>query len=84
MIPILVKAGANPNKKYLYEKNTPLILAIQKERKGFDNAAYVKLLIENGADVNLKNDRGVSPLQAAKTKQDPKVIELLVKAGAKE
>jgi ankyrin repeat protein len=84
MIPILVKAGANPNKRYIYEKNTPLILAIEKERKGFDNAVYVRMLIENGADVHLRNDKGVSLLQAARTKNDPKAIELLKKAGAKD
>ena len=84
MIPLLVKAGANPNKKYIYLKSTPLILAIEKERKGFDNAVYVKALIENGADVNLKNDKGVTPLQAACKKGDSRVIELLQKAGAKE
>jgi len=83
MIPLLVKAGADPNKKYRYERSTPLILAIEKVRKGFANAVYVKLLIENGADVNLQNDKGVSPLQAARTKSDPKVIELLEKVGAK-
>jgi ankyrin repeat protein len=84
MISLLVKAGASPNKKYLYLKDTPLILAIEKERKGFDNAVYVKALIENGADVNLRNDKEVSPLQAARKKGDAKVIELLEKAGAKE
>jgi ankyrin repeat protein len=84
MIPLLVKAGADPNKKYLYLKSTPLILAIENERKGFDHAVYVKVLIDNGADVNLRNDKGVSPLQAARKKNDPKVIELLEKAGAKE
>jgi ankyrin repeat protein len=84
MIPTLVKAGADPNKKYLYLKSTPLILAVEQRRKGFDNAAYVKALIENGADVNRKSEKGVSPLQAARKKNDPKVIELLVKAGAKE
>jgi ankyrin repeat protein len=84
MIPLLVKAGADPNKKYLYLKSTPLILAIENERKGFNNAVYIKALIDNGADVNLKSDKGVSPLQAARTRNDPAVIELLEKAGAKE
>jgi ankyrin repeat protein len=84
MIPILVKAGADPNKKYLISKSTPLILAIEQERKGFDHAAYVKALLDNGADVNLKNDRGVSPLQAAKARGNKDVIALLEKAGAKE
>jgi ankyrin repeat protein len=84
MIPILVKAGADPNKKYLISKSTPLILAIEQERKGFDHAAYVKALIENGADVNLKNDKGVSPLQAAKARGNKDVIALLEQAGAKE
>jgi ankyrin repeat protein len=83
MIPILVKAGADPNKKYIYLKSTPLILAIENERKGFDHAVYVKALIDNGADANLRNEKGVTPLEAARKKNDPKVIELLQKAGAK-
>ena len=84
MIPILVKAGADPNKNYIYLKNTPLILAIENERKGFDHAVYVRVLIEGGADVNLRSVKGISPLQAARKKNNPEVIKLLEKAGAKE
>ena len=84
MIPILIKAGADPNKKYLIAKDTPLIMAIENARPNFDHVQYVKYLIEGGADVNLKNDKGISPLQAAKAKGNQEVIELLQKAGAKE
>jgi ankyrin repeat protein len=80
MIPILVQAGADPNKRFM--KVTPLIAAI--ERGDPKVADVVKTLIEHKADVNMKDDAGVTPLQWAKMKDQGEVIELLRKAGAKE
>ena len=42
-----------------------------------------KLLIDLGADVNLTNDFGITPLIAATKKNDSKMIRLLIKNGAK-
>jgi ankyrin repeat protein len=85
-IPILIKAGIDPNE--FKGAVTPLIASLQldpKVRKPEVIRAYVKALIENKADVNLPDKKGkLSPLQWAKKSGDQEVIEMLVKAGAKE
>jgi ankyrin repeat protein len=40
------------------------------------------MLIAKGADVNIKNQRGQTPLALAKKKDDTAMIELLKKHGA--
>jgi ankyrin repeat protein len=40
------------------------------------HAPLVKLLIEHGADPNILNDRGQSPLAGAVFKSEPGVIEV--------
>jgi ankyrin repeat protein len=85
-IPILIKAGVNPNESK--SGVTPLIAAIQldpKIRKPEIARAYVRALIENKADVNLRDKKEKqSPLQWAKKRGDKEIIEMLEKAGAKE
>ena len=83
LIPILVKAGANPNLIFKSKQATPLIAAIQAKKPEM-RLGYVKALIENKADANFKDKKGVSPLTWAKKVGDKEVIELLEKAGAKE
>ena len=82
LIPILVGAGANPNLIFKSKQATPLIAAIQAKKPEM-RLAYVKALIENKADVNFKDKKGISPLTWAKKVGDKEVIELLEKAGAK-
>ncbi|MCT1867342.1 MULTISPECIES: ankyrin repeat domain-containing protein [Dermabacter] len=57
--------------------NTMLMLAAYH-----DHAALVKLLAEHGADVDLLNDRGQSPLAGAVFKGFDDVVAVLVEAGA--
>ncbi len=84
-IPILIKAGVSPDE--YKDKVTPLIAAIQldpKIRKPEIARAYVKALIENKADVNLKDKKEkMTPLEWAKKRGDQEIIEMLEKAGAK-
>jgi len=47
----------------------------------FENLDIVKILIENGADVNVENDDGDAPM--CSTKQNLEIIELLIENGAK-
>ena len=86
MIPIIIKAGVSPDE--FKGTVTPLIAAIQldpKVRRPEIARAYVKALIENKADVNLKDKKKkMSPLQWAKKRGDKEIIEMLEKAGAKE
>lgn len=87
-IPILIKGGADPN---VFKGNdSPLIAAIKLNPnlagRPEKSRAYIKLLIENGADVNLRNKgkEKLTPLQWAKKRGDQEIIDLLVKAGAVE
>ncbi len=46
------------------------------------NAHYVRVLIENGANVNCRCDMGNTPLHDAVTQNNDGIIELLINAGA--
>ena len=54
-----------------------------RNRNG-DHAQVVKVLLENGADVNLKNSKAQSALALAKEKGHDEIVKLLRKHGAKE
>ncbi len=43
----------------------------------------VKILLENGADVRIKNHEGMTPLSYAVTNFDDEIAEILIRAGAK-
>lgn len=58
---------------------SPLFKAV-----GLDHIELVKYLLENGADINQKNYKGVDVLTIArKTKNNPEMIKLLQEYGAK-
>ena len=48
------------------------------------NFDKIKLLIDGGADVNAGNENGVTPMVAAKLSGRDDVVQLLLKAGAKD
>ena len=90
----LLKSGADPNKGFFYFRyswdsskrtvlqhykviSTPLIKAVQVE-----NIECVKLLIEYGADINLKDDDGYTALMRAVEMRYNDIVEVLVKGGA--
>lgn len=70
--------GADPNAK---DKNGgPALLWAVASGK----AETVKLLLDYGADVGAKDHQGMTPLRLAKEKNRPKMIDILVAAGASE
>ena len=73
MLRQLLKAGANLNGRG--KKNTTAVIYAAKMRK----LNCIKLLVENGADVELKNDAGMTALDYANGSNFPKVAEYLVK-----
>lgn len=78
LVPSLVKNGADIATLTNEVGNTPLMMAVSK---GLDD--FAQELIQNGADVNKTNDKGVSPLQlAASVGATPEMIGLLVGKGA--
>jgi hypothetical protein len=71
----LLSKGADPNKKNRYNKDTPLHLAAF-----YSQLEAAKLLIENGADVNVKG--GCTPLHIAVANGDSAMVRLLLEKGA--
>ncbi|MGO4185748.1 ankyrin repeat domain-containing protein, partial [Paenibacillus sp. TAF43_2] len=49
---------------------------------GADHQAIVRLLIDHGANVNLADSEGVTPLKHAQNRGFKKMIEALQQAGA--
>ena len=60
---VLLDSGANPNGDFTGSNPAPLILAVD-----FNNQDIYKILIEKGADVNVKDPNGYSVLHVAAEK----------------
>jgi len=85
-----IAAGTDLNAKYLrdgYQGGTPLYYAVNA------NKEIVELLLANGADVNAKDNTGLTPLHRASAKDDTgltpltealtkEIVELLITNGA--
>ena len=76
----LLDRGADANARDPHG-NTLLTLAANSDAISVDT---VKSLIERGADLNAKDAEGRTALDCAKTRGSTAVVDLLVKAGAKE
>ena len=72
---LFIEAGVDVNAQSI--GNTPLAFAAER-----NNLEITKLLIENGADVNKKNDLGSAPLHYATRYNNLEMVKLLVKNGA--
>ncbi|MGC8908241.1 MAG: ankyrin repeat domain-containing protein [Desulfomonilaceae bacterium] len=73
----LLEKGASPNAKRPGDEATLLILSA-----GCGHADVVRTLLGKGADVNLPNRNGWTPLMAAVAKGHEGVVELLLEHGA--
>ena len=69
--------GVNANKRHFFTRDTLLIEAADN-----GHMDVVKLLIENGADVNLKGEAWYGPLHAAAAKGHIEVVKILLENGA--
>jgi len=76
---ILIEAGAKVNTQSRGLAHTVLLVAAQN---GYTES--VRVLIDAGADVNIPTSDGITPLNRAIVGKHKEVIELLLKAGAKE
>ena len=74
---LLLKHGANPNHLTTYYK----IASLLHDAADNGREEIVKLLIENGADVNIKNHRKETPLDVAAQMYRIEIVEILVKNG---
>jgi ankyrin repeat protein len=69
--------GVNVNERHFFTRDTLLIEAADN-----GHLDVVKLLIENGADVNLKGEAWYGPLHAAAAKGHIEVVKILLENGA--
>lgn len=70
------KADLNATDKF---KNTPLHVLCRKIETDNDQL-MIQLLIDNGADLTLQNDEGMTPLKTAKKNKRDELVALLKKA----
>jgi ankyrin repeat protein len=50
----------------------------------YDHSEVIKLLIEKGADVSAKDNKGMTALAYALKKRDVPLFKILMESGAKE
>ena len=83
-VKILLEYGANVN---IQENNflaTPLYFAIKNAMPGYgENKNIVKLLLDNGAEINKLDNVGRSVLHIAIKNDDKDIIKLLERSGGK-
>lgn len=69
--------GVNVNRNHFFTRETPLI-----EAAANGHVDVVNLLIENGADVNLKGEAWYGPLHSASANGHIEVVKILLENGA--
>lgn len=76
-VEVLVKAGANVDKTTPFESESPLLVGIKRKKN-----RVVDILVKAGADIELKTDKGLTPLIWALDYRNTKAVKILVKNGA--
>lgn len=78
LVRVLLAAGADPNLASSYDVLTPLMEAV----RGGDGAT-VRLLLESGAKVNMRDGHGLSALHYAVLSGRLEMMQMLLSAGAR-
>ncbi len=78
LVQYLLSRGANPNAQNIAERTTPLHDACT-----VGNLQVVKILVEAGANLELKRKEGVTPLYYAVYHRHFPIVKYLVSKGAK-
>ena len=86
IIVMICFSGCGPSKpeptmREKFEATEKLLSAWDKEIKG-SRANYIRLLISEGADVNMKDSEGMTPLMHATGASAPDIVALLIEEGA--
>ena len=79
ILDILIQAGADVNAQ---ARNAMQVAAIHAAVAARD-ARGVEILLRNGADPNLQQQQGLTPMQAAVANNDSAIIQLLTAYGAR-
>ena len=92
MVKFLVEKGADVNAKTHSEHSsveTPLLLSLDNKHPDYryyyyknENSSAAEFLINNGADINVTNEDGETPLMYASKLHNIKVVELLIQKNA--
>lgn len=82
VVKTLLEAGVDPNHVNRLGW-TGLLEAILLSDGGPRHQAIVRLLIDGGADVDLADGKGVTPLQHARERKQDAIVAMLIAAGAR-
>lgn len=77
IVQLLLEEGANINQRHKYNGETALAIATFNNRE-----KVIEVLLIAGADVNIPNNDGVTPLMFASAKCSLRVVRHMLKAGA--
>ncbi len=80
-VELLLKAGINPNKSWRNDKQKKNVYALHNTA-GFGEPKMVKLLVDNGADLNLLDEKGESALIYAIQNSKTENVKILIEIGA--
>ncbi|KAJ5076860.1 serine/threonine-protein kinase sty13 [Anaeramoeba ignava] len=73
----LISSGEDINKRSEFSGQTPIYLALQKNKK-----EIVRYLVENGANLNIIDNNGLTPLMIAVDSESHDMVEFLLSYGA--
>lgn len=83
IVKLCIQNGIDVNEQELFDKETALILACKAYYNNENYVIIVKMLLEAGADITLKDKFDLCALKIALYRDNIDIINILIKAGAK-